>query len=83
MAKRGKPDTIAELDAYLEIVGSVLTAGKEENRLPSLCMMALIVHEFPPGDMQDAAEDILCTYIAEVKPSHEELAEVRYARAGR
>lgn len=83
MANSSRSDSIADLDAYLEIIGSVLTAGKEDSRLPSLCMMALIVREFPPGDLQDAAENILCTYIAEVRPSPEELAEVRYARAGK
>jgi hypothetical protein len=83
MTNSSKAGSIADLDAYMEIVGSVLTAGKEESRLPSLCMMALIVREFPPGDLQDAAENILCTYIAEVRPSPEEMAEVRAARAGR
>jgi hypothetical protein len=67
----------------MDIVGTALTAGRPENRVPSLCMMALIVSQFPVGDLQDAAEDILCSFIAEVKPSLEDLAEVRRIRFGK
>jgi hypothetical protein len=77
------PPTIADLDAYLEIVGSCISAGQPENRVPSLFMMALIVTQFPPGDLQDAAEDVLSCFIAEVRPNAEDLQEIRRIRMAR
>ena len=71
-----------ELDAYLQIIGNVITDGKRESGIGALSMMALVVRRFPPGDMRDAAEDILCSYIAEVKPNPDELQQIRQIRMG-
>ncbi|MBC9176742.1 hypothetical protein [Pseudoroseomonas ludipueritiae] len=71
-----------ELDAYLQIIGNVITDGKRNSAIGALSMMALVVRRFPPGDMRDAAEDILCSYIAEVKPNPGELEQIRRIRMG-
>jgi hypothetical protein len=77
-----RPD-IDELDAYLEIIGNVIADGRRDSGIGALCMMALVVRRFPPGDQRDAAEDILCSYIGAVKPSPEELDQIRRVRRGR
>jgi hypothetical protein len=74
--------SVTELDAYLQIIGNVITDGSRDAGIGALNMMALVVRNFPPGDMQDAAEDILCSYIAEVKPSSDELDQIRRMRMG-
>jgi hypothetical protein len=73
---------IDELDAYLEIIGNVIADGKRNSGIGALCMMALVVRRFPPGDLRDAAEDILCSYIGTVRPSSEELDKIRQVRRG-
>jgi hypothetical protein len=74
---------VIELDAYLQIIGNVITDGSHDAGIGGLNMMALIVGNFPPGDTQDAAEDILCSYIAEVKPTPDELDQIRQMRTGK
>jgi hypothetical protein len=74
--------SVTDLDAYLQIIGSVITDGSRDTGISALSMMAVVVRNFPPGDMRDAAEDILCSYIAEVKPSPEELDQIRRMRMG-
>lgn len=71
-----------ELDAYLQIIGNVIADGKRDSRIGALSMMAFVVRRFPPGDLRDAAEDILCSYIAEVKPSPDELGQIQRMRMG-
>jgi hypothetical protein len=74
--------SVTELDAYLQIIGNVITDGQHDSGVGGLIMMAVVVRNFPPGDMRDAAEDILCSYIAEVKPTADELAQIRRSRIG-
>jgi hypothetical protein len=74
--------TVVELDAYLQIIGNVITDGHRDSGIGALSMMAFVVRKFPPGDTRDAAEDILCSYIAEVRPNPEELDQIRRMRMG-
>jgi hypothetical protein len=71
-----------ELDAYLQIIGEVITGSQRDRGIGALNMMAFVVRRFPPGDARDAAEDILCSYIAEVKPTPAELEQIRRMRMG-
>jgi hypothetical protein len=74
--------SVTDLDAYLQIIGSVITDGSRDSGIGALNLMALVVRWFPPGGMQDAAEDILSSYIAEVKPNPDELEHIRRMRMG-
>jgi hypothetical protein len=71
------PPSLEDLDALMDILGSALASGRPESKVPSLLMMAVLVGMFPSGDLQDAAENTLCTHIAEVRPNSEDLAEIR------
>jgi hypothetical protein len=82
MPKEYLRHSVVELDAYLQIIGDVITDGKRDSGIGALSMMAVVVRKFPPGDVRDAAEDILCSYIAEVKPDPEELDQIRRMRMG-
>ncbi|MBC9177733.1 hypothetical protein [Pseudoroseomonas ludipueritiae] len=82
MTPPGLQSLTMELDACLQIIGKVITDGKRDSKIGALSMMAFVVRRFPPGDMRDAAEDILCSYIAEVKPSPDELEQIRRVRMG-
>lgn len=69
-----------DIEASFEIVGSVIAEGDRTTKVAGLHLMAYLVGEFPPGDLRDMAEDILCTFIGEAKVSAEELGGIRRMR---
>lgn len=72
---------LSDLDLAWEITSRVLREGGEDTRMPALCLMACIVAKYPLGILQDLAEDMLSTFIAEAKATAEEIDLIRYFRA--
>lgn len=64
----------------MDVVGDVIAEGDENTRLWALRVMALVVARFPDGSLQDRAEDILSSFLAEAKLSEDDLASVREVR---
>lgn len=72
---------LPDLELAWEITSRVLREGGTETRMPALCLMACIVAKYPLGMLQDLAEDMLATFIAEAKASADEIELIRYFRA--
>lgn len=64
----------------LDLVGDVIAEGDATTRLWALRVMALVVANFPAGALQDSAEDILSSFIAEVGPDQAQLESIRQVR---
>jgi hypothetical protein len=76
-AERVKLETC---ELALDLVSDVIAEGDAITRLWGLRVMALVVANFPAGSLQDSAEDILSTFIAEADLDQVELASVRDVR---
>ena len=72
---------LSDLDLAWDITSRVLQEGAEDTRMPALCLMACIVSKYPLGVLQDLAEDMLSTFIAEARPTPDEIDLIRYFRA--
>lgn len=80
MTRRNRRNSEAELEtAMAEIEQSVGTATPS-TRFTSLCLMAVIVARYPPGDSQDEAEDRLAAAMAESDLGQDDLAVIRRFR---
>jgi hypothetical protein len=72
---------LSDLELAWDITCRVLQEGHPGTRMPALCMMACIVSRYPAGPLQDLAEDMLATFIAEADASPDEVELIRYFRA--
>ncbi|MFC7553462.1 hypothetical protein ACFQU7_16200 [Pseudoroseomonas wenyumeiae] len=71
---------LKKCECALDLVSNVIAEGDSVTRLWGLRVMALVVANFPPGPLQDSAEDILSSFIAEARLSPAELESVRKVR---
>ncbi|MBO1076224.1 hypothetical protein IAI58_09070 [Roseomonas marmotae] len=64
----------------MEITGGVIQEGDLHSRITALCMMAYVVSRYPEGPLQELAEDMLASYIAEARVTPEDVAVIRHFR---
>jgi hypothetical protein len=69
-----------KLEFALELVCDVVAEGDENTKLWGLRVMALVVWQCPVGAIQDAAEDILSSFIAEAGLNGSAIASIRRVR---
>jgi hypothetical protein len=82
MGLRGGLMSEAELDLALSVTERGFHTSPPSTRFTSLCLMAVIVARYPPGDAQDAAEDRLAAAIARCDLEHDEMDVIRRFRRG-
>ncbi|MDB5369090.1 MAG: hypothetical protein JWP20_648 [Roseomonas sp.] len=71
-----------DLKDALDITGRVIQEGDHHAKVTGLCMMAHIVSKYPPGLLQDLAEDMLSSFIFEAGVSSEDIVLIRHFRTG-
>jgi len=80
MARKNSRISEAELDFAFSEAERSFDAAPPSARFTSLCLMAVIVARYPPGDLQDEAEDRLSAAIARGNLGHDDLAVIRRFR---
>jgi hypothetical protein len=71
---------LEDLELAWEVTSDVFVEADCDTRLHALCLMACIVSKYPQGQLQDLAEDMLSTFIAEADVSADQLELIRYFR---
>jgi hypothetical protein len=77
----GRSLVTTDLDFAMQVARRSFSAIRPEAKLTALCMVALIVSRYPPGDRQEEVEDELAACIAETPLTPDELEVVRRFRA--
>ena len=80
MKRKGGLTSEAELGFALAVTEQGLGSVPPGTRFTSLCLMAVVVARYPPGDAQDAAEDRLAAAIARCELGHDDIDIIRRFR---
>lgn len=80
MARRNERHSEAEMEAAMAEIEQSLGIASPGARFTSLCLMAVIVAQYPPGDAQDEAEDRLSAAMARSSLEYDDLAVIRRFR---
>jgi hypothetical protein len=81
MQKRKARTSEADLNFALSVAERSFDDAPAQVRFTSLCLMAVIVSRYSPGDAQDLAEDRLSAALSRISPSPDDLDVIRRFRA--
>jgi hypothetical protein len=73
-------EKLMDLNAAMDVCGELMRSRIPAIQVAGLHLMALSVGRYPPGLLQDLAEDILSSCIADLEPSAAVVGDLRTIR---
>lgn len=65
MSRNAGPPSLSDLVQALEMLEEVIAEGDAIARSVALCLLAMLIDRFPTVDLQDRAEDMLASLMAD------------------